>query len=302
MTPPEYFEQLASLPFRQREGMSVEIVAVEDSEGSADNLRAVKDRIRGDFLFISSDVVFKLALGDLINFHRKSAADITTVLSGLPIDEPEKKGGIMKVRVDDMDQEYVGIGGDGRLVMKIPAVELLEAEAGSDFELHKSLLHRCQDLTVRTDLLDVGFYVMSHWVLEFVGSQRKITSIRGDLLPLLIGNQFQPRDLQMATFPPLRHRNRVLCGVERWQARQASASWGVNDLGSLVLESAIVSNDEGDVDPTSPDDDLIRMFAMTVEISDCSSAPKAKHQITPYIQKLTSIPQFLLMNRYITQP
>jgi hypothetical protein len=57
-----------------------------------------------------------------------------------------------------------GVCEDGRVVMKTPALEIDEA-----LQILKPLLHRCtSSLTVRNDLLDLGVYLMSHWILDFL--------------------------------------------------------------------------------------------------------------------------------------
>jgi hypothetical protein len=85
------------------------------------------------------------------------------------------------VKKDEVDEEFVGICDDGRVLLKMPTLEVDETIA-----LTKPLLHHAHTLSLRQDLVDVGIYVMSHWVLEFLAKNSKITSIRTDLLPYLI--------------------------------------------------------------------------------------------------------------------
>lgn len=57
-----------------------------------------------------------------------------------------------------------GVCEDGRVVMKTPALEIEES-----LKVLKPLLHRCSSsLTLRNDLQDMGVYVMSKWVLNFL--------------------------------------------------------------------------------------------------------------------------------------
>ena len=66
--------------------------------------------------------------------------------------------------------------------MKTPALEIDEA-----LQILKPLLHRCtSSLTVRNDLLDVGVYLMSHWILAFLMVrmyiERRFNSVGVDVL------------------------------------------------------------------------------------------------------------------------
>ena len=50
--------------------VNIDLVFVDEMLGSADGLRAVSDRIRGDFLCLSSDFICQFSLGDLAHMHR----------------------------------------------------------------------------------------------------------------------------------------------------------------------------------------------------------------------------------------
>lgn len=57
-----------------------------------------------------------------------------------------------------------GVCEDGRVLMKTPVLEVEEA-----LKILKPLLHRCSSsLTLRNDLQDMGVYVMSRWILDFL--------------------------------------------------------------------------------------------------------------------------------------
>lgn len=106
----------------------------------------------------------------------KSSRGNTTAKKSLPIDKE--------------DQEIIGYGSDGRLVVKSQLIERSE----STFSLEKSLLHKCDSLRVRNDLIDTGIYFMSYWILEYIMKSKSITSIRLDLIPYLVNWQFQCDD------------------------------------------------------------------------------------------------------------
>ena len=216
-----------------RNTMNIDLVAIEEIYGSADCLRAVRDRIRGDFFCLHSDFISQYCLGDMATMHRLSTSDLTMMLTT----------NSNEVKRDEVDEEFIGICDDGRVMMKTPALEIDEA-----IELSKPLLHHAPTFSLRQDLIDLGIYLMSHWVLEFLMSNHKITSIRTDLVPYLINRQHQPVEYLMEHMPALQHRNRPLRAIEPWIMNSdpaitgASQSWSdgtgcVEDKGQAVLDA-----------------------------------------------------------------
>ena len=219
VAPIDYSSQLTQFlqSYITEVGVSIELVTVAKMNGSADCLRAVSDRIRGDFIVVSGDIITDFSLGSLVHLHRLKTADVTVALCSAAHDESDRKGGVKRV-IDEEDQEYIGTDVDGRLLFKMSALEL-DGGAGG-VTLHKSLLHRAgQQLTLRNNTTDSGIYVMSWWIIEFLMECRRISSIRSDLIPFLIKRQFQPDVELLATVPGLRHRNRPLASLESWLAK-----------------------------------------------------------------------------------
>jgi hypothetical protein len=122
------------------------------------------------------------------------------------------------LKKDEVDQEFVALSDNGRVAMKTPVLEIDEA-----LTISKALIHRTDSFSLRTDLVDIGIYVMSHWIAEFVSSTKKISSIRADLVPYLIGRQFQPTELVLKAIPALEHRRKPLSLIEPWLARSSTS-------------------------------------------------------------------------------
>ena len=115
----------------------------------------------GDFIVMSSDFMSQFTLGDLTKLHKLQTSDLTMMLTVSPVE----------VKKDEVDQEFIGIyTNNGRVVMKTPTLEIDE-----DLSISKSLLHKeaGNNLQMRKDLLDVGVYVMSHWVLEYITANKR---------------------------------------------------------------------------------------------------------------------------------
>jgi hypothetical protein len=214
--------------------MGIEIIPVPDMLGSADALRAVADRIRGDFLVLNSDIVSQINLGVLIDTHRLKTSDVTMMLSAISIEETiemnkKVKGGtsggksassILKpTKIDEEDQEYIGICDDGRVMVKIPALEI---DDESHLTFSKALIHKsCGNgsggkLRFRCDLIDTGVYCMSFWILEFLAKSKNISTIRTDLIPYLVQRQHQNSSYLHQHIPGMEHRRRGLQVLEPW--------------------------------------------------------------------------------------
>lgn len=92
MSPSEYKVQLSNFLEEYRLTVNVtvtlELVLVEDMVGSADGLRAVSDRIRGDFIFVSSDLISQFPLGELANMHRLNTSVSSEFLFSLNFFHP----------------------------------------------------------------------------------------------------------------------------------------------------------------------------------------------------------------------
>lgn len=220
--PSEYQTPLSQfLSEYMRESMTIDFVTVENMTGSCDGLRAVSDRLRGDFIFMSSDVFIKGGIGELTSMHRLKGGDVTMLLAPAPVEESDKKGGRKKLKIEEEDQEFIAFNDEHRILKKIPKVDLEE-----NFVLNKPLLNRGGALSLRSDLLDLGVYIFSYWVLELVASSngnRRFQSVRNDLLPFLVDHQHQPLSLLLEVMPSVCFRNRNMAAVEPWMHASEAA-------------------------------------------------------------------------------
>ena len=58
--------------------VNIDLVFLDEMIGSADGLRAVGERIRGDFISVSSDFISQFSLGDLAHMHRVNTSVLHT--------------------------------------------------------------------------------------------------------------------------------------------------------------------------------------------------------------------------------
>lgn len=255
MVPADYETHFAKFLREYIRGqMTIDLVVVEEMMGSADGLRAVSDRLRGDFFCLSADFISQFSLSDLTNLHRLSTSDITITMVQSPKDGSK----------DDIDQEYLGICDNGRVLMKTPALEI-----DGGITLSKALLHRAGRFRLRNDLSDIGIYLMSHWLLEFVTSNKRISSIRNDLLPFVINRQFQPKEYLVEHIPAIEHRKRALAALETYETR--------TDHGA--------------------GQDLLRCFALVYEPNAGAAANASAPALI--VSRLTTLASYLALNKDI---
>lgn len=300
--------------------MSIDLVIVDEMSGSADGLRAVSDRIRGDFFCLGSDFISQYCIGELASMHRISTSDLTMMLTMASPD----------VKKDEVDEEYIGICDDGRVMVKLPTLEIDES-----IELSKPLLHHAPSLSLRPDLVDLGIYLMAHWVLEFLASNTRITSIRSDLLPYLINRQYQSADHLLRLIPALEHRNRPLKAIEPWimdttpsgstsrvvQSQSFQVGFA-EDKGQAILDVLDSHNEEsgstmhrdspvpnaldspataeakqgGAASTAQAEQDLLRCFAVVYEPPARTEVAGAVSNIT-ILSRVVNIPAYLNLNK-----
>lgn len=293
-----------------RENMRITVVGVVDMSGSADGLRMIHDRITGDFICVTADIISQYAvLGSLVNLHRTRVSDVTMLLAAAPIEEPEKKGGIHQVKIEEEDQELIGTSSDGRVLIK---TSILEVE--QSFKIIKPILHRSKNLSLRRDLLDMGLYVFSKWVIDFIKDNKKMSSLRMDVIPYIIQRQYQSSEYLLASIPALKERNRSLHAIDSWLSSSSVSKANVHvDLVSSIAESFLNAGTGSKVStlPSSPPssnkssgsvgsggnagDDILRCYAMIHEISKDES--ESKEGGTVVLNRLTNIQSYMNLNR-----
>jgi NDP-sugar pyrophosphorylase family protein len=243
--------------------MNIDLIIAPEMSGSADALRAVSDRIRGDFFCLGADFISQVTLADLVTLHRSSTSDFTMMLCTPPKDSP----------MDDLEVEYIGLSDEGRVLMTVAAVEIEEM-----LTLSKHLFHRSTSFNLRKDLLDLGIYLMSHWVIQLVKSDSRFNSVKSDLVPYLIQRQFQTKEYLHEHMPAIQHRKRPLSIFNSWLT---STSQRKTDMKFQTL-----------LDSTEEDSsDLLRCFAIVYE-------PPAVQSEHPFIlNRITSIGGYLNLNK-----
>eukprot|EP01033_Poteriospumella_lacustris_P000529 gene529-357_t len=207
---------------------------------------------------------------------------------------------------DDVDREYVGFGDDGRLLMKIPVLDIEEDRV----DISKFLLNRASTFTMRDDLMDMGVYLFAPWIADVVVSNPHISSLKSDLLPFLLDRQFQPLSYLREKLPSLMKRNRPLSTIEPWltaTARPFSLSEGAEAQAEEAatftrsISASVLSANTNSVDTTSQDGteqedgDHVRCHGLVYDPSLLDTAAVGSIILTNII----NIPSYLALNKEI---
>ena len=318
-SPKDYCTALSSFlrTYEQRAAISIEIVAVGEGSmsGTGDSLRVLADRIHAnDLLVLSTDFVSQLPLSSLLNLHREKAADATVLFAPPPLEETEKgsKVTLRHAKIDGEDQEFIALSSEGRLLLKRPAYEVEDV-----FSLHKHLLHTsASPLTLRTDLMDVGCYVLSKWILNTLRASStspsssvasKFSSLRTDVLPYLVDRQNQSEAYLREHLPALFFQRKPLQELSQWlNVSSLSSSFSslhpetrgsplpprISRLSSFSSQ-ATAAEESKPADGNGTSADSLRCFAFVLSDKESSSELNI-------CRRITSLHAYMALNKYST--
>jgi translation initiation factor eIF-2B subunit gamma len=159
-----------------------------DTMGTAEALLQIKDKIKTNFIVMSSDlVVDEKFLHGMADLHRLQDAMVTLLIS-----RPKPVEGATGPVVDTKNEyglmDYVGLKEDGERLLYFKAA----ADIENKMRISKKLLRKNYSLTIHTNLVDAHFYIFSKAALAMLEARKeKIVSIKGELIPYLVRCQFR---------------------------------------------------------------------------------------------------------------
>lgn len=181
-------------------GSHIELVCPPAAYGTADALRAVKDKISHDFFVVPCDIITNYPLERLMDSFRLSDAAISAVFStklkheystsmtngGVKVKEPKTFTGLdadnKRLLALDIKQPTLnsggGIGGVGA------------DDRYNHVAIHMPILEEYGTVNIYSDLHDVHVYLIKRWVLDWICEYDEIENLREDVLPLLVKCQF----------------------------------------------------------------------------------------------------------------
>lgn len=160
--------------------------AAEEDQGTLQSLRQIVTKIKKDVLIVGCDLVTDFDFTRLANLHRVRNATMTVLLA--PASQSLRESPVPGTRgKPKLERDLVGIEpGTQRLV-------LFNAEA--DFEetvsVRRKVLKEHPVVDVRSDLVDAHVYLLNRWLLPYLLKDASITTIKGELVPLLTRYQFK---------------------------------------------------------------------------------------------------------------
>lgn len=134
---------------------------------------------------MSCDTITDLPPHSLLDFHRLHDSTLTAVI----YDSSKVEGGLHGTKDERDDQEEGEVVGIHKAENQLVYIKS-RGEMG-DLQLRLSLLNQFPNISISTLIQDAHIYVFKRWVLDFVVAHPKITSIKEDLVPLLVKLQYR---------------------------------------------------------------------------------------------------------------
>ncbi|CAG2120280.1 unnamed protein product, partial [Medioppia subpectinata] len=154
--------------------------------GTADSLRLIKDKIKNDVLVLSCDTITDFPLKRLIDFYRIHNPTLLALISSIPYNNensiPGRKGR------EKIEKDLIGIdaqNGDRLVFMSS------EADFDESVSFSVSMLKKCPQMTIKSNLLDAHIYLLKKWTLRYLEENTQISSLKGEFLPSLVRKQFR---------------------------------------------------------------------------------------------------------------
>uniref|UniRef100_A0A1E1XS26 Translation initiation factor eIF2B subunit gamma n=1 Tax=Amblyomma sculptum TaxID=1581419 RepID=A0A1E1XS26_AMBSC len=164
------------------------IAGGEDDLGTLQSLRQIvaKGKIKKDVFVVGCDLVSDFDFTLVANLHRVRNATLTALLA--PMSQSLRESPVPGTRgKPKLERDIVGIEPGTRRLL------LFNAEA--DFEetvtMRRKVLKEHPVIDVRSDLIDAHVYLLNKWLLPYLLKDENITTIKGELVPLLTRYQFK---------------------------------------------------------------------------------------------------------------
>lgn len=156
--------------------------------GTADAIRHVHDKLKAKrIMIVSSDLVTDVQLRHLTDLHSVHNSSITALLAHSTLDPKlvEVPGPKSKPK---KERDIIGIDHKNN-----NQVCYFKSEADLDsgvLSFNRKILYEHPKITMYNDLLDAHFYIFDKWVCDFLNTDGRISTIKGELIPYLVKKQF----------------------------------------------------------------------------------------------------------------
>lgn len=156
--------------------LKIQLVEVPEGHGTAESLRTLRPLIKSDFLVMGCDLITDIPPHMLINAHRTLNSSMTAFFfDSANLENVD--------RVNKEDAEIVGIQDmTSRLLITLRKSDLQDDE----INLRRSLMNTFPLIHLHSKLRDGHLYIFKNWVIDLVVKNKLISSIKNDLVPLLL--------------------------------------------------------------------------------------------------------------------
>ena len=137
---------------------------------------------------MSCDLITETSPHVVLDPHRSLNPTMTAMLYDMT---KTMTGSERSIPKDDESMEYIGMDPSSSQLLFTAAASDLD----DDLPLRINLLHKFPRLSVSTQLRDAHLYVFKKWILELIVKNKSLSSIKLDLVPLLLDAQYRG-DLQ----------------------------------------------------------------------------------------------------------
>jgi translation initiation factor eIF-2B subunit gamma len=141
--------------------IAIEIVALDEDLDTAECLRAIKHKIRKDFVVISGDLVTDVFVHHLADVHRMNDSTCSVLLRGPK--EVHLKPGEKKPKNEGTIPDFIGLDEKQSRVLCLQSASDVE----ESLILSRAMLRAYPNITVTNRMLDSHFYIFSHWYASF---------------------------------------------------------------------------------------------------------------------------------------
>jgi len=159
--------------------IKVEVVAINDYVGTADALRYLKEKDKlkqMDLIVISCDLVTDIPPHHILDVHRV----VNPAMTALYYEDPKADNEKTSKEMDTPD--YVGIDPNRSQLVYVAS----KTDYSSELPFRMSLLQKFPVINFYTQLRDAHLYIFKQWIFDMLLQKKNISSLRGELVPLLV--------------------------------------------------------------------------------------------------------------------
>ena len=138
-------------------------------------------QLQTDVLIMSCDTITDYPLIPFINDFRIHDATLTCLLAQAP-----QFSSIVGKAKDKSEKDLIGLSNeDNSQIVFLNS----EADFSENVSIKRSMINQCPNFVINRNLLDAHVYIIKKWAIDYV-VKHDLSSIKGELLPLLVQEQF----------------------------------------------------------------------------------------------------------------